>query len=169
MFGCSPLSARQLRRTSRLEKNQGVLADILSIMAIVVSCASLGWQVVSWRQSGAVVTVTARTAMPTYGDRVGDPHVQVTAANKGRSPVTVKNWGLKLPDDRHMAIMDHAPWSAPLPHRLEPGADASWYVLTKAIVESCQHNGIRYQDLIAYVDLGDGRTIDAKEPGIGWA
>jgi hypothetical protein len=152
-----------------LEKNRAMLADILSITAIVLAGASLAWQVVTWRQSGAVVNVTVRTAMPTYGDQVGEPHVQVTAANKGRSAVTVNNWGLKLPDDRHMAITEPVPWSAPLPHRLEPGASASWYVLTKAITESCEHQGVRYQDLIAYVDLGDGRTIDAKTPGIGWA
>ncbi len=146
-----------------------MLADILSITAIVVSGASLGWQVLTWRQSGAVVSVTASTALPTYGDRVGDPHVQITASNKGRSPVTVQSWGLKLPDDRHLAILEWAPWSASCPHRLEPGAAASWYVLTKAITKSSVHNGIRYQDLIAYVGLGDGRTLEAQKPGIGWA
>lgn len=147
----------------------GMLAYVLSITAIVLSGASLSWQILTWRQSGAVVTVTARTAMPTYGAEVGDPHLQITAANKGRSPVTVNSLGLKLPDGRHLAIMEWAPWSASIPHRLEPGADASWYVLTKAITESSTHNGIRYQDLIAYVSLGDGRTVDARDPGIGWA
>jgi hypothetical protein len=146
-----------------------MLADILSITAIVVAGASLMWQIVTWRQSGPVVTVRARTAMPTYGDRVGDPHVHVTAANTGRSPVTVKNWGLRLPDDRHMMITEQESWSASLPYRLEPGADASWFVPTRAIVDACERQGVRYQDLIAYVDLGDGRTIDAKAPGIGWA
>ncbi|HUY46489.1 MAG TPA: hypothetical protein VMV92_12265 [Streptosporangiaceae bacterium] len=59
-------------------------------------------------------------------------------------------------------------WSAALPCRLEPGADASWYVETKAVRESCAANGIRYQDLIAYVSLADGQTIEARKPGIGW-
>jgi hypothetical protein len=146
-----------------------MLADILSITAIVVAGGSLTWQIITWRQGGAVVTVTAKQALPTYGDRVGDPHVQVTAANKGRSPVTVKNWGLRLPDDRHLAIMEHLPWSAGLPHRLEPGADASWYVPTTTITEVCERSNARYQELIAYVDLGDGRTVNARQPGIGWA
>ena len=83
--------------------------------------------------------------------------------------MSVTNWGLKLTDDRSLAIVESASWSAGIPHRLEPGANASWYVLTRAITESCEHNGIRYQDLIAYVSLGDGRTIEARKPGIGWA
>src|SRR5579862_7627185 len=101
-----------------------MLADILSIAALVLAVASLGWQMLTWRQGGAVVTVTATQAMPTYGHgpdtQVGDPHVNVNAANKGRSPVTVKTWGLRFPDGRTIAIMEPLTWSTPLPHRLEP-------------------------------------------------
>ncbi|MGH3220238.1 MAG: hypothetical protein ACRDPY_16300 [Streptosporangiaceae bacterium] len=146
-----------------------MLSDILSITAIVISSAALGWQVLTWRRSGAVVSVTATQAIPTFGDNLGDPHVNVTASNKGRSPVTITSLGFKLRDDRHLAVMKWTPWSASLPHRLEPGAAASWYVPTNAITESTAHNGIRYQDLIAYVSLGDGRTIKAPKRGIGWA
>ncbi len=145
-----------------------MLADILSITAIVLSGASLGWQMLSWRRGGAIVTVTATTAIPAYGPTLGEPHVEVTAVNTGRSPVTVNSWGLKLADGRKMAILESASWSASLPHRLEPGASASWCVETRAVTESAGHNGIRYQDLIAYLTLGNGRTVEAREPGIGW-
>jgi hypothetical protein len=148
-----------------------MLTAILSITAIVISCVSLAWQVVTWRQSGPVITVTVSQAMPTYGPgmgtSVGEPHVCVTAANSGRSPITVKNWGLKLADGRTLAMRGTS-WSAALPCRLEPGADASWYVETKSVTESCAANGIRYQDLLAYVSLADGQTIKAREPGIRW-
>jgi hypothetical protein len=83
--------------------------------------------------------------------------------------VTVKSWGLRLSDGRIMAVLEHANWSAPLPHRLEPGADASWFIETKVVTDAAEHYGVRYQDLIAYVSLGDGRTIDARKAGIGWA
>jgi hypothetical protein len=149
-----------------------MLADILSITAIILGGASLGWQVLTWRQSGPVVVVTATQAFPTYGhgasSSIGDPHVDVSAQNKGRSPVTVKNWGLKLADGRNMAILEPASWSAKLPYRLEPGDSASWYADTESVKRSCAANGIRYQDLIAYVSLGDGRTVQAKHSGIGW-
>lgn len=151
-----------------MRQNHRMLADILSVTAIVLSASALGWQVITWRRSGAVVSVTTGTAARTYGDRVGDPHVDITASNKGRSAVTVSSWGLKHPDGRKMAIFQHAPWSASTPHRLGPGESASWYVLTEAVVGSCAEQGIRYQDLIAWVRLGDGREITARRPGIGW-
>lgn len=143
-----------------------MLADILSIVAIVLSVASFGWQVHTWYQSGAVVEVTALQSLPVYGPRgAGDWHVSITAINKGRSPVTVKMAGLKLPDGRQMAIMEYSPWSAGFSHRLEPGADASWYVDTDVIKRSCAGEGVRHQDMIAYVTLAlatGGRSTPAS-------
>jgi hypothetical protein len=45
---------------------------------------------------------------------------------------------------------------------------ASWYVLTDSIRRSCDANGIRHQDLAAYVSLGTGREVRAAERGIGF-
>jgi hypothetical protein len=115
-----------------------------------------------------VVKVTARQAMPTYGDRVGDPHVDVTARNTGRSPVTVNGQGLRFPDGQTMVMTTNLPWSARLPHRLESGASASWYWPTEMVTKTCADHGVRYQDLTAFVNLPDGRTVDARERGIGW-
>jgi hypothetical protein len=146
-----------------------VLANILSITAIVLSVVSIAWQVKTWRESGPVVQVTANQAFLTYGPEISDPHVDVTATNKGRAPITVKSWGLELPGGQHMAMLEYSRMSASLPHRLEPGADASWYVETKTVTEKCASEGVRYQDLTAYVTLGDGRTVKARRRGIGWA
>jgi hypothetical protein len=66
-----------------------------------------------------------------------------------------------------MAIVHMASWSAKLPHRLEPGADASWYVDTEAIKEASAKHGFSHQGLTAFVKLGDGRTIDARSRAIG--
>lgn len=145
-----------------------VTATVLAIIAIVLSGASLIWQMVTWSRSGAVVGVTVAQSFPTYGADIGDPHVTVTAANQGRSAVTVQSWGLRLADGRSLAILDYAPWSATTPYRLEAGDSASWYVETTVIRDACARDGVRYQDLIGYVTLGDGRRIQAKQPGIGW-
>jgi hypothetical protein len=145
-----------------------MFANTLSIIAIVLSVAAFGFQVRTWRQSGPVVDVTAFQSLPVGPGTAGEWHLAITAINKGRSPVTVKTFGLKLPDRRHMAIMQWAPFSASLPHRLEPGSDATWYIDTDAIKESCAAEGVRHQDLTAFVSLGDGRTIDARRgSGIG--
>jgi hypothetical protein len=77
----------------------------LSIIAIVLSVTSLGWQVISWKLSGPVVKITANQALPTYGPELGDPHVCVTARNQGRAPVTVNGWGLRFPDEQKMAMI----------------------------------------------------------------
>jgi hypothetical protein len=141
---------------------------VIAIIGAVTGIGSLAWQVVTFRQSGPVVTVTATQAMPTYGAEVGDPHVDVTARNTGRSPVTVTGWGLRFPDGQGMIFPNALRWSTSLPHRLEPGANASWYWPTEEVKRASAERGVRYQDLTAYVNLADGRTINAKRRGIGW-
>ncbi len=40
---------------------------------------------------------------------------------------------------------------------------------TAEVARFCADNGIKQQDLIAFVRLADGRTISAKQRGIGLA
>lgn len=162
-----PMSAKG-KPFARMPTESSNAREHFSLIAIVLSVAALGFQVRTWRQSGPIVEVTACQGLPvTPGAGAGDWHLNVTAINKGRSPVTVNNFGLKLPDKRQMAILQRAPWSASLPHRLEPGSSAAWYIDTEAIKQSCAAEGVRHQDLTAFVTLGDGRTIDAPRAGIG--
>jgi hypothetical protein len=142
---------------------------ILGIIGSITGVAALAWQVITWRQSGAVVAVTARQAFPVYGGHVSEQHVNVSARNSGRSPVTVNGWGLRLPNGEAMVSFNPAPGSSPLPYRLEPGADGSWLLPTHEVARFCAERGVRQQDMIAFVDLADGRTIRAKERGIGMA
>lgn len=81
--------------------------------------------------------------------------------------MTVNGWGLRLSDGQTIVFPAPAPWSDPLPNRLEPGADASWYVPTVEVARVCAQHGVRQQDTTAFVNLADGRTINAKERGIG--
>lgn len=142
-----------------------IAALILGIIGALTGMAALAWQVITWRQSGAVVTVTACQALPSQGE----PYVNVSARNTGRSPVTVNGWGLRLPDGWTMVALNPASWSSQLPHRLEPGADGNWYMPTAEVARFCAEHGTRQQDMIAFVNLADGRTISAKESGIGLA
>ena len=82
---------------------------------------------------------------------------------------SMNGWGLLLPDGRAMFVASPAPWSSPLPHRLKPGADGSWYLPTAEVARFCADNGTKQQDMIAFVKLADGRTISAKQRGIGLA
>lgn len=140
--------------------------EILSIVAIVMSSITLSWQVVSWRRTGAVVKVTARVAFV-----VGNPVslVSVKARNSGRTAVTVTGWGFRFPAGDGIVQAQPLPISAEIPHRLEPGAEASWFMELDAIKETCAAHGVRHQDVVAWVDLGSGRTVKANKRGIGMA
>ena len=65
------------------------VASLILSVAVVLSVVSLGWQVWTWRRSGAVVRVTARQSFPVYGSVAGDWQIDVTACNVGRGPVQV--------------------------------------------------------------------------------
>jgi hypothetical protein len=143
-----------------------VVSLILGVVGTVTGIGALAWQMMTWRRSGAVVTVEANQAFPTYEDHLGEPHTSVTARNSGRSPVTVSSWGLRFPDDQVMFIRQPFAGSSPLPYRLEQGASGSWFIETAAVVETCKTHDVDYTDLTAYVSLADGRTVDAKRKGI---
>src|SRR5579862_1952784 len=80
-----------------------MLADVLAIIAVVLSAGSLGAQVGSYLFSGPVVRVTGFTysgfGKPT---QPGGPMERVTkgtlltATNKGRAPVTVNSVGISF-------------------------------------------------------------------------
>lgn len=141
-------------------------AEMLSIIAIVMSTVSLGWQIISWRRTGALVRVTVHQAL-TVDDGVWCTNV--TARNSGRTAVSVTNWGYQLPGRKAGNIFATRPLpiSPALPHRLEAGAEASFYMETDAIQQVCKEKGLRYERVRAWVDLGDGRRIKAKRRGIG--
>ena len=143
-----------------------VAALVFGIVGTVTGVAALAWQVVTWRKSGAVVRVTATQAFLAYGGS-SEQYLNVTARNTGRSPVTVNGWGLRFPDGRTLFFPNPAPWSSPPSYRLEPGADGNWYAPTAEVARSCTEYSVRQQDMTAFVNLADGRTIIARERGIG--
>jgi hypothetical protein len=140
---------------------------VIAIIGAVTGVGSLLWQVIMWRQSGPVVTVTATQTIPLYRDHAGDAHVAVTARNTGRSPITVNQWGLQRPDGYVTWLPQNLPSSTPLPHRLEPGTEGNWYVATREIIQSCAEHSGNYQELTAFVGLANGKKVYAKKPGIG--
>ncbi|MDB4898123.1 MAG: hypothetical protein JWN15_4385 [Firmicutes bacterium] len=139
---------------------------ILGIIGSVTGIGALAWQVITWNRSGPVVKVTASQGFPVYGDDLGEQITIVTAENSGRSPVTITSWGLRFRDGQVMVIRRPLPSSDPIPHRLEAGASGSWHFETVALAETCKAHGVNYEDLTAYVKLGNGKTIDASRKGI---
>jgi hypothetical protein len=163
---------------------------------VIVACAAFAvggiwliWQIISWRRSGPrseaaqlrllphltgrglvapIVVVEVRQGFPVFdGDRLSDPQTQVTARNRGRKAVIVTGWAFRLPNGDNAFFREPLPWSAPLPHRLEPHSDVSWFVATDVIKNVAAENAVAYQSLRPYVTLASGRPVYAKRRGIG--
>src|SRR5438876_14703 len=110
-------------------------ATVLSIVAIVTSLGSLGWQMLTWRASGHVVKVEAND-LP-----------MIVVRNKGRSPVTVNSVKLLVSRQQWVILSpDGGPGGPGLPYRLEPGSDVRW-------TPDIKHGGWK----IAIIGLADGK------------
>ncbi|MER6663225.1 hypothetical protein ABT256_01650 [Amycolatopsis japonica] len=74
------------------------MTPVVAWLALVVSGLSLGWQVFSWRRSGARLHVWGEALE--FGE---DAYVKVHVINKGRYAVTVKGAGYRYLTPRRLA------------------------------------------------------------------
>ena len=66
-----------------------------------------------------------------------------------------------------MGFLASAPWSDPFPIGSSQAPATPGLFRPRTSLGECADRGVRYQDLIARVGLGDGRQITARLPGIG--
>jgi hypothetical protein len=137
-------------------------ATILSVIAIVLSALSLGWQALSWRWDGARLAgwLSIEDASP-----IGDALVVVHAINTGRSAATVT--AVRAPvmrrgdvgsssQERRLADSD------PLPCRIEAGGHAAWkYPILTGLTPS-ESRTFRYADLRVVVTVNDRKNVTLK-------
>lgn len=134
----------------------------LSIIGTVLGITNLCWNIFTWRMNGPHVKVKVINAFPTYGPEIGDHHLGIEAANRGRSPVTIKNVGIETPTKANMFAIDLPSFSDKVPHRLEAGSTATWYLLADQVRQVCAERGFTTDQLQAWVDLGNGSKATAK-------
>jgi hypothetical protein len=144
-----------------------VASFALAVLAVMLSCVSLSWQIISWRRSGPRVLVNAHQSFLVYDRGVGDPMVSVTARNTGRAATTVTSWSLEFHAGGGLAMTRQLAGSSSLPHRLEPHSEATWFVETEVIKQECAQRGLHYRDLRAVVNLASGQKVKARKRGIG--
>jgi hypothetical protein len=77
-------------------------AEVLSIIAIILSAVSLGWQVIVFSLSGPIVRVRAFMAIGSEEPSVIT--VSVTVINKGRSPAALVSKRVRV--DYHYTALD---------------------------------------------------------------
>jgi hypothetical protein len=139
------------------------MATVLSIIALCLSVASLTWQISSFLLTGARVKIETSWAYPLGGADYLPECVSITARNVGRFATTVRNVGIEVQRDGTHAVISHLlvpQMSTELPHRLEPGDEASWSVPVQAVRSMAADHPPR--DWAAYVSLGSGKRVRGR-------
>lgn len=133
---------------------------VLAVVALVLSVASLVWQIASHVLSGDRVVVSEGTSIPVGGmDYLPRCH-SITAANRGRTAITVTSIALDVGGNRHAQVAMHLvpELSSSLPARLDPGDSATWAFPLSVDAEVRR----AHPDARAIVQLATGRARRAK-------
>lgn len=136
-------------------------ALIVSIIALVLSVASLGWQAWSWRRTGPVVTVETAWAYA-VGPQMFEM-LTITARNRGRSPVQVTNYSFTTPHGMQFVVPDPIPFSTPLKQPLEGGHEATYYFDAAYLKDQCRQRGLGVGQLRPRVTLGTGKQVVGRK------
>jgi hypothetical protein len=133
----------------------------VAIFGAVTGAVALGVQIVSFLLSGPRVKVSASANLHTGN---GLWFLGISAANVGRSPVTIQGVGLKLEGDKHIPVGGFLPaYHGPdLPHRLEPGAEASWLVQPEPPLATARKEGERGVVRV-YANLATGKRVVSRD------
>ena len=132
------------------------MSIVLSVVALLLSLASLVWQAVTFIRSGPRVTVTCSRAMVVSGAEATDV-LEVVARNAGRSETQVQNWFIEPIGQPALIFLTDLPGSSPWPEVLRAGHSLSWY---QAWSEVARYGTMKNFDTVRpAVTLGSGRTV----------
>jgi hypothetical protein len=124
-------------------------------LALLVSLAALGWQIVSWRRSGPRVHVCARAGVTAIGQNC----VVLEVTNSGRLATEIETCGFDLPDGRHLVdLYDFMGQPMQLPTQLAAGGTVSFHYGAERMRIALIEEGTTGQDARAYVKTGHGRV-----------
>lgn len=136
----------------------------IAVAGLVLAVLSFAWQVWIHFTSGPRVKVEVSNALIPDARPPYDWLVCVTAINKGRSTATVESWGFRVPGGGNMHQFERLPWSAQLPHRLEPQSSVDFHMPVAGLHQACAERGVNLSSLRAWVRLGTGREIKGGPP-----
>jgi len=93
----------------------------------------------------------------------GDLLIGVTLHNGSPARAKVVGWGLRLPGNRRMVVPGRlTPIEPLLPHWVEPGDDAEWYLDAAEVRRQQASLGCKFSQMVPYVTLADGRELRDK-------
>ncbi|TFD45375.1 hypothetical protein E3T55_18745 [Cryobacterium frigoriphilum] len=150
-------------------------AFVLAIISLAVATigaltgvAALAWQIVTRTRGAHRVSVNVANSM------VLDEHaptvvlIGVEAINSGVSAVRITTWGMELPNKSGgFVVANPLHYSTPLPHLLEPGTNAHFFLAAETLGANIRHNAeLSPNQLRVFVKLATGQTIYAKKTGV---
>lgn len=148
------------------------------LITVILGVAALVIGLVAWLRPRAPKQVTAphQTArvevancipvydLPDGSTDLGEHFIGVTVLNGESAPVRVMGWGLLLPGNRRMVVTrPQTNFEPRLPHWVDPGDQAQWFLDADEVRRQQATLGCKFDDMIAYVSLADGREL--KAPG----
>lgn len=139
-------------------------AIILSVLALVLSAASLSWQAWSWSRSGPVLRVDVTNAI-TDGETAGVPdhYVCVEVVNYGRAAATVGSWGIEMPDKTNLVVLAPHHLSERLPARVESHASARFVVLAEHLRRRHAETGDPFEKMRPWVSTSAGKRVYSRK------
>jgi hypothetical protein len=138
----------------------------IAIAGLTLGVVSLGWQVWTHLTNGPRVRVEGSNSIVPEAQKPYDWLVCVTAVNTGRAATTIANWGFRVPDGGNLQQFERIPWSAALPHRLEPQSSVGFLMPVAGMRQACAERGIAVSSLRAWVRLGTGKEITGGPPKV---
>lgn len=160
------------------------VALVLSVVSLVLAGAAFGWQLLTWFLTGGrckaelrhgvlrgpglatrPVDRSGQVRLAGLGDRspVDVEVLEVRVTNRGRLPVVVNDYAVKIKGGglSFQPIADAA-GTEPLPHVLQPGHRASWWVTMSdvdALVYAGQVTDRGKSSVVMQVTLATGKVI----------
>jgi hypothetical protein len=161
-------------------------ALVIAVVGVVLATLSLIWQALTFFLTGPRVRVRLSEGLraPHGGVVIAPPSIYtqagraaleadgytehvlaVTARNAGRAPVSLLRWSLRFGND---AIITYpgGGGNVPLPHRLEPATDISWYAPLQDVVPYVEDFVDQSDDartLRGEVDTALGKTVVSRQ------
>lgn len=145
--------------------------SLVAWLALFLSAASLGWQIVSWSRSGPRIKIQLEEVRAR--DKFEGAYV-IVVSNEGRQTVTIPEvrlrWQKKRSEhfynylDLNWGVAISSAESDDLPATLNPGGSINIYASRAEVREQMQRNDIKFRDLIPQARLGV-RWIDGELNG----
>lgn len=138
-----------------------VLTLCLSVLALMVSTAALGWQVISWHRSGAQLRVVSK-----WGVAGSPPNPRwffsIEVSNVGRLASEISQVGFQLPrkESRKQIVDFEDVLGMPItfPRTLAPGASTSVMYAADRLLAVLADEGLTGKRARPYADTASGRV-----------